>query len=54
MPLLFCAFLLVEAGVDVVDVLFVHLLAGETQAFADTINMKWIRKEPSTLVFMIF
>lgn len=40
MPLLFCAFLLVEAGVDVVDVLFVHLLAGETQAFTETIRVE--------------
>lgn len=38
----------VEAGVDEVDVLLVELFLGKPQPLANTINMKWILKEPPT------
>ena len=43
----------IEGGVGEVDVLLVHLLLGQAHRLADTINMKWIKKEPSTPFTMI-
>lgn len=40
---------LVEAWVDIVDVLLIELFLGKPQSLAYTINMKWILKEPPTL-----
>lgn len=42
---------LVEGGVGEVDVFLVHLLLGQGDGLANTINMKWIAKEPPTLFF---
>ena len=41
----------VESGVAEVDVGGVHLLLAQADTFANTINMKWITKEPPTLFF---
>lgn len=41
-------FLLVEGRIHEVDVLFIHLVLGQTQSLAKSINMKWILKEPPT------
>ena len=43
--------LFVERGIDIVDVLLAQTVLCQTQAFANTINMKWITKEPPTLFF---
>lgn len=43
--------LLVKGGIGEVDVLLIHLLPGQGDGFANTINMKWITKEPPTLFF---
>lgn len=42
---------LVEGRVHIVNVLLVHFVLRQPQALADTINMKWITKEPPTLSF---
>lgn len=41
----------VKGRVGEVDVPGVHLLLAQAQALANTINMKWIAKEPPTLFF---
>lgn len=42
---------LVEGRVGEVDVPGVHLLFAQAETLANTINMKWIKKEPPTLFF---
>jgi len=42
---------LVEGGVGEVDVFLIHPLFGKLDGLANTINMKWITKEPPTLFF---
>lgn len=44
----------VESGVAEVDVGGVHLFLAQADAFSNTINMKWIMKEPPTLFLMVF
>ena len=42
----------VEGRIGKVDVVFLrHAVLGQAQALANTINMKWITKEPPTLFF---
>ena len=43
--------LLIKGGIDEVDIFLVHFFLGQPQTFANTINMKWITKEPPTLFF---
>lgn len=43
--------LFIEGRVGKIDVLLVESLLGQLNGFANTINMKWIAKEPPTLFF---
>ena len=43
-----CWILLIESGIREIHVLFIHLFACQLQGLANTINMKWILKEPPT------
>lgn len=42
---------LIKGGIGEVDISGIHFLFAQPQAFANTINMKWIKKEPPTLFF---
>lgn len=46
--------LFVESRVGEIHVFLVHLLLGQFDSLAETINMKWITKEPPTLFLMGF
>ena len=41
----------VKSRVGKIDIPGIHLLLAQAQALANTINMKWITKEPPTLFF---
>lgn len=43
--------LFIEGRVGKIDVLLIESLFGQLNGFANTINMKWITKEPPTLFF---
>lgn len=43
--------LFVESRIGEIDIFLVHPLLGQGDSFANTINMKWITKEPPTLFF---
>lgn len=42
---------LIKCGVGKVDISSIHLFLAQPQTFTNTINMKWITKEPPTLFF---
>ena len=41
----------IECGIEGIEVFAVQMILRDAERFTDTINMKWIRKEPSTLFF---
>lgn len=43
--------LFVESRIHIIDVFLIHFVFCQSKALANTINMKWITKEPPTLFF---